>query len=180
MSEPGSPGPAHDRLYDRVRALREIGLLIESPLTLQAVLTEVVEKTTDLMGAERSVLYLIEGDELLSRIIDGTHVSEVRLRLGQGITGWVAQTGRPVLVPDAYADARFDRSEDERSGFRTRCILCHPLIGRNGHTIGVVEVINKVDGGVFGHQDLEFAGLLSTQLAMTIENSRLMLDLVSK
>jgi signal transduction histidine kinase len=132
------------------------------------------------MGAERATLYLVEENQLISRVLDGTEVSEIRLNLGQGIAGWVAQTVTPVLVPDAYQDERFDKKWDQRTGFRTRCVLCHPLVGRSGQCIGVVQVINRVDGGVFGDQDLELAGLLSTQLAMTIENSRLMLDLVDK
>lgn len=179
MTAATSPGVEHDRLYAQVRALREIGLLIESTRSLDQVLTEAVEKTTRLMAAERSTLFMVENDQLLSRVIHGSEVSEIRLSLGQGIAGWVARTGEPLLVPDVYADARFDPRWDELSGFRTRCILCQPLVGRSGQIIGVVEVINRLDGGVFGDDDLELAGLVSTQLAMTVENSRLMLDLVA-
>lgn len=183
MSEPPIPEPPAEkgRLEKQILALKEIGLVLESTMSLEEVLTLAVERTTHLMGAQRSTLFLMdEAKELVSRVIDGEGVAEIRLPVGRGIAGWVARHGRALMVPDAYRDERFDASWDSASGFRTKCVLCHPIRGHNGRVIGVVEVMNKEGGGVFDEADQVLLGLLSGQLAMTIENSRLMLDLVSK
>ncbi len=169
------------RLEQQILALKEIGLVLESTMSLEEVLTLAVERTTHLMGAQRSTLFLMdESKELVSRVIDGEEVAEIRLPLGRGLAGWVARHGQPLMVADAYKDERFDETWDTASGFRTECVLCHPIRGRNGRVIGVVEVMNKVGGDVFDEADQVLLGLLSGQLAMTIENSRLMLDLVGK
>jgi signal transduction histidine kinase/putative methionine-R-sulfoxide reductase with GAF domain len=184
MSTTGN-GPGVDearlaRLEQQLRALREIGLALESTMSFDEVLTLAVERTTRCMNAARSTLFLAgEDGRLVSRVIEGAGVREIRLEPGQGLAGWVARHGRPLCVPDAYADERFDRSWDERSGFRTRSVLCHPLLGRHGTVIGVVEVLNRL-AGEFDRDDLELLGLLCGQLALTIENSQLLIDLVGK
>lgn len=168
------------RVEQRLRALREIGLALESTMSLDDVLTEVVERITRLMGAERSTLFLVgEDGRLVSRVLEGDGVSEISLEPGQGIAGWVARHGRPLIVDDAYADERFDSSWDEQTGFRTGAVLCHPIEGRRGSVIGVAEVLNKGEGS-FDAEDRELLGLLCGQLSLTIENSRLMVDLVEK
>jgi GAF domain-containing protein len=65
----------------------------------------------------------------------------------------VAQTGEPLLIPDAYQDPRFDPSYDKRSGFRTRSILTVPLQVKD-EVMGVVQVINKIGEVAFGQYDL--------------------------
>ena len=168
------------RVEQRLRALRDIGLALESTMSFDEVLTLAVKRTTTLMGAERSTLFLVdEGGGLVSRVIEGDGVNEIRLESGQGIAGWVARHARPLIVPDAYADERFDAKWDERTGFVTRCVLCHPIVGRRGAVIGVSEVLNKI-GGEFDEEDRELLGLLCGQLALTIENSQLLVDLVEK
>jgi signal transduction histidine kinase len=179
-SGPGVDEARLTRLEQQLVALREIGLALESTMSFDEVLTLAVERTTRCMNAARSTLFLADEDgRLISRVIEGREVREIALEPGRGIAGWVARHGRPLIVPDAYADERFDRSWDERSGFRTRNVLCHPLLGRHGSVIGVAEVLNRLEGD-FDGADLELLGLLCGQLALTIENSRLMIDLVEK
>ena len=105
------------RVEQRLRALRDIGLALESTMSFDEVLTLAVKRTTTLMGAERSTLFLVdEGGGLVSRVIEGDGVNEIRLESGQGIAGWVARHARPLIVPDAYADERFDAKWDEQIG----------------------------------------------------------------
>jgi signal transduction histidine kinase/putative methionine-R-sulfoxide reductase with GAF domain len=169
------------RLLQQLRALREIGLVLESTMSLDEVLTTVVERMSKLMDAERATLFLLdESGFLVSRAIDGDDIVEIRLASGQGIAGWVALHGSTLLVPDAYADERFDPTWDKKSGFHTLCVICCPIRSNAGTVIGVIEILNKNNGGQFSSADIELAGLLAGQLTLTIENSRLMVDLVQK
>jgi signal transduction histidine kinase/putative methionine-R-sulfoxide reductase with GAF domain len=169
-----------DRVEQQLHAMREIGLALESTMSFDEVLTMAVERTTRLMDAERSSLFLVEDDGILvSRVIEGEETTEIRLETGRGLAGWVARHGRPLVVSDAYADERFDPSWDRQTGFVTRCVLAHPIVGRHGAVIGVTEVLNKHEGQ-FDEEDLRLLGLIAGQLALTIENSRLMIDLVRK
>ncbi|MBW2276235.1 MAG: GAF domain-containing protein, partial [Deltaproteobacteria bacterium] len=168
------------RAEQQLRAMREIGLALESTMSFDEVLTMAVQRTTRLMGAERSTLFLPDDEgRLVSRVIEGGDVNEIQLDPGRGIAGWVARHGRPLIVADAYKDERFDPSWDGKTGFVTRCLLAHPIIGRHGVVIGVTEVLNKQDGE-FDSEDLRLLGLIASQLGLTIENARLMIDLVHK
>ncbi len=129
---------ANQQLY----ALRQIGLALESTMTFDEVLTMAVERTTTLMGAQRTTLFLLDDScHLVSRVMEGGGINEISLEVGQGLAGWVARHGLPVIVPDVYEDDRFDPRWDKKSGFRTKDVLCHPILGRHGAVIGVAEVL---------------------------------------
>ncbi len=166
----------------QLHCLRQIGLVLESTMGLDDVLSQTIAQITPLMEAERSTLYVADSRGVfVSRVIEGDEVSEIQLELGQGIAGWVARTGKPLNIPDAYQDHRFDPSWDKKSGFVTRCVICHPIQSHpEKNIIGVVEVLNKRDGASFDDADMELLGLLAGRLALIIENSRLMVDLVEK
>jgi diguanylate cyclase (GGDEF)-like protein len=101
----------------------------------------------------------------------GKDVASFRVKMGEGIAGWVAQTGRPAIVNDAAHDPRFARRFDTQTHFHTRSILCAPLTSR-GRTIGVVQVINRV-GGKFTRDDLKILLTLVEPCAIAIENAML-------
>lgn len=183
MTEPAAPDLARrlERAEQQLRVLRDVALALESTMSFDEVLTLAVERITLLMSAERSTLFLLEADgALVSRVIVGEGVDEIRLAEGQGIAGWVARHGVPAIVPDVKRDARFDPKWDARTGFETRSVACHPVTGRHGRPIGVAEVLNRSGGGAFDEGDLESLGLLCGQLALTIENARMLVDLVAK
>jgi signal transduction histidine kinase len=170
-----------ERAEQQLRVLRDVALALESTMSFDEVLTLAVDRTTRLMCAERSTLFLVEADGgLVSRVLEGEGVNEIRLAPGQGIAGWVARHGVPAIVPDVRCDERFDPTWDQKTGFETRSVVCHPITGRHGTPIGVAEVLNRSGGGVFGEGDLESLGLLCGQIALTIENSRMLVDLVAK
>ncbi len=150
-------------------------------MSLDEVLMRIVEHTDRLMEAERSTLFTVtERGSLVSRIIESGEIAEIRLEPGQGIAGWVARTGRPLNVPEVRRDERFDQSWDDGSGFVTRCVICHPIRNQSGEVIGVIEVLNKRNGSVFDDADMELLKLIASQLALIIENSSLMINLVDK
>jgi len=106
-------------------------------------------------------------------------VRPFRVKIGQGISGWVAEHGRPILIPDAYADSRFDPSFDKRLGFKTKSYLCVPLTYK-AKIIGVMTVLNRLDGLPFSENDKDLLETFATQAALAIENTSLLKDVLEK
>jgi diguanylate cyclase (GGDEF)-like protein len=120
-------------------------------------------------------LYDPKGHELVLRasgtlrpgIIDG-----VRLRMGQGIAGWVARHREPVRLVDAGGDPRHDPTLARRTGLRPRTMLCVPVINKDD-LLGVIQVINKTDGLPFDDDELRLVQALAEPVAIAIENALL-------
>ncbi|MFO7181135.1 MAG: GAF domain-containing protein [Pseudomonadota bacterium] len=164
------------------RALREVGSALGSTLDLDALLELILNKLTDLVEADRSTLYLLDESsrELVSRLVVGGQVRSIRMRVGHGLAGTVALTGRPIRVSRAYEDPRFEREWDLLTGYRTESMLAAPLKNHLGRTIGVIQVLNKKGGGEFTDEDEAILSSLSMQAAVAIDNSRLFLSLIQK
>ena len=162
-------------------ALREVGLALGTTLDLDQLLELILKKMNDAVEADRATLYLLEDrrGDLVSRIVQGEEVKSIRLRVGQGIAGHVAQTGRALLVNDPYSDPRFNPEWDMTSGYRTRSILAVPMKNHLGRTLGVIQVLNKKTGP-FTDQDAVVLAALATQAAISIDNSRLFLSVTQK
>ena len=120
------------------RALREVGLALGATDDLDPLLELILSKITEALEADRATLYLRDEatDELLSQIVHGDEVRTIRLKVGQGIAGQVADTGRPLRIDDAYEDPRFSPEWDVLTGYRTRTILAAPMKNHEGRTIG--------------------------------------------
>ena len=97
--------------------------------SLDEVLAAMVEATTRELDAERGSLFLNdpESGELYSRFAQGSHQREIRLLSTSGIAGHVFTTGEAQIVHDAYADPRFNPTNDEQTGFKTRNLMCVPV-----------------------------------------------------
>ena len=85
-----------------------------------------------------------------------------------GVVGWVARNGEPVIVNDSRKDQRFCRDMDEITTFETKSLLCVPLMLK-GKVIGVIEVLNKLDGNGFDERDLETLREVAKTAAKAIE-----------
>jgi signal transduction histidine kinase len=170
------------RVSRTAQALREVGAALGPSEDLDDVLELVLDKTQELLESDRATLFLLDettGD-LVSRIVGGGQVRSVRLRVGYGIAGYVAQTGKTLRIPNAYADPRFEPEWDRLTGFVTRSMLATPLRNHLGATIGVLQVLNKRNATEFTTEDEELLIALSTQAAIAIDNSRLVLRLKEK
>ncbi len=169
------------REQKKVALVQEVSRALSDAGDLDALLTLIMTKVTELMDADRSTLYLVteDGGWLWSKVVQGDERVEIRLEVGEGIAGWVAQTREIVNIPDAYADQRFQPAVDLKSGYRTRSILSVPMLGALGGLVGVLQVLNKSDGP-FTHADEELLLALSSQAAIAIENARLYHSLVSQ
>jgi signal transduction histidine kinase/putative methionine-R-sulfoxide reductase with GAF domain len=162
------------REQKKVALVQEVSRALSGSSDLDALLVLIMTKVTELMEADRSTLFMVtdDGRELWSKILQGSERIEIRLQVGEGLAGWVARTGEIVNIPDAYADERFQRAIDQKSGYRTRSILSVPMVGAFGRLVGVLQVLNK-HSGPFTHADEELLVALASQAAIAIENARL-------
>lgn len=158
----------------RLAALIEASLALSSSPDLPTLLRRILDLATEHIGAERGALFRLtpDGEELVASIFHGTEMAQIVVPAGQGVAGSVADTGQSVHLADAYSDARFDRTVDERTGFRTRSLLAVPLRLRSGEILGVLEVLNKREGE-FDDDDQAFLEAFGAQAAVALENARL-------
>lgn len=159
-----------------LRTLLEVNEVLGATKNLRSLLDLSMRLATRAMNAQASSLMLLdeETNELVFEISEGEKkkvIKEIRLKMGEGIAGWVAKEGKPLLVPDVRKDPRFTPKIDQEISFETKCILCVPLKIKK-KIIGIIEVINKVDDGVFSQKDMEFFNLFAHQVAIAIKNAR--------
>jgi putative nucleotidyltransferase with HDIG domain len=118
-------------------------------------------------------------NELYFRIALGEKKDEIKkivLPVGEGIAGWVAKSGEPLIVNDVSVDPRFSKRTDELTKFKTKSILCVPIKFHN-EILGVLEVLNKSNDEEFTDQDLQYLTVLASQAAVALNNSQLMDEL---
>jgi adenylate cyclase len=139
--------------------------------TLEGVLEVLVELTSRELDCERGTLFLNDPvtGELYSRVAQGELSREIRILNSSGVAGAVYQSGEPLIIDDPYSDARFNSSVDERTGFKTRNILCVPLRTMAGETIGVMQSLNKRDGA-FTQDDLSLLVEMTGQAAIALQS----------
>jgi len=158
----------------REKRLTEASVALHTTLDLDEVLDLILKAACEGVEAERGTVFLVSDDakQIWSRVLQGAEHREIRLPVGRGIAGSVAATGEVVRIADAYADPRFDRTWDQRSGFRTRSILCAPIRARDGRIVGVFQLLNKTRGE-FEVADARFLEALSVHASLALENARL-------
>ncbi|RLJ65299.1 GAF domain-containing protein [Sulfurisoma sediminicola] len=161
------------------RRLRHLELLLEVTRrmagyeTLDEVLKALVEMTTSELNAERGSLFLNDPDtnELYSRVAQGNIQREIRILNTSGVAGYVYTAGEALIIHDAYADARFNRSIDEQTGFTTHNILCVPIKTVKGEIIGVAQTLNK-KSGKFTKQDLHLLEAMTSQGTLALQSAQ--------
>jgi len=164
---------ARDSLREQARIL-EVTQAVSSELDIDELLRKIVGISSDLLEAERTTLFLHDAarGELWSRVAEGLAEREIRIPDDLGIAGQVFTTRNAVNIPDAYADSRFNPDVDRKTGFRTRSILCVPVINKHGVPIGVMQVLNR-RGGPFRARDQRRLEMLAAQSAIALDNARL-------
>jgi HD-GYP domain-containing protein (c-di-GMP phosphodiesterase class II) len=162
--------------HNRLHILTELSALINSTLDTREIRKRAMEAATLLMDAETGSLLLVdeEKQELFFEVALGAKgelLKEMRLKIGQGIAGWVAQQGEPLIIADAQNDPRFYKAADKKSTFTTRNMICVPVKSK-AKVIGVLQAINRNEGE-FLQEDVDTFVALANQVAIAIENARL-------
>jgi two-component system sensor histidine kinase HydH len=160
-----------------LKMLVRFSSLINSSLDIKEVLNNALICVEQLLACKDISFFEVDKakGELFFRLATG-EVAELikdrRLKIGEGLAGWVALTEKPAIVADSYQDPRFSRCFDSLSGFKTKSILCVPVKTKD-QLIGVMEVINKRDGQEFNEIDLELLTLLGNLIGTAVENAYL-------
>jgi class 3 adenylate cyclase/putative methionine-R-sulfoxide reductase with GAF domain len=161
--------------------VRQIGsALASSTFDISKVLKYTMDMIREVINVEAGSLLFLENDELEIAVAFNTRIKSMkkfRLKIGQGIAGYVAARGKSIIVNDTEKSPHFFPIIDDVSGFKTRSALCVPMISQ-GKVIGVIEVMNKIDGD-FDLDDKDLLQSIATSVCIALENARLYKETVS-
>ena len=126
-----------------------------------------IEITCDILKCDRASLFIYDkiSDKLILVTAEGLNRAQIKLDKKKGIVGNCFTDCQIIRIEDAYLDERFNKEIDKQTNYRTKSILCYPLIDKNGECIGVIEAINKLDNSVFTDEDQEVLKILSQEAA---------------
>ncbi|MBN1889842.1 MAG: GAF domain-containing protein [Thermoflexales bacterium] len=177
----------NEQVRQRTRVLSQLNRLgqeLAATLDLNQIATQLPRVAADVIGTESASVWLLDAErgeltcwaahDYLQYQHEASPIDR-RVSLGQGVAGWVAQTGKSANVPNVDSDPRFYPKIDDQTGFRTRSILAVPLRARNT-IIGVLEMLNK-PVGEFTAEDMNLVQTLAASLAVAIDNARLVEEL---
>ncbi|MFW6369398.1 MAG: HD domain-containing phosphohydrolase [Myxococcota bacterium] len=163
------------RRAQKLNSILDVAKAMTVERDLDALLELILRETKRVVEADRCTIFILdsEHDVLWSRVAQGLETKEIRLPVGQGIAGWVAQNNAVLNIPDAYADERFHRSVDHATGYRTRNVLCAPMRGAGGELVGCIQALNRAGDSPFDEEDEELLLALGGQAAAAIQNTLL-------
>lgn len=147
---------------------------VNSNFKIDEVLRSIIDAATTLARADRGTLYIVDNEknEIWSKIVRGDNIEEIRLKVGVGLAGWVAQTGETINIEDAATDNRFNPEYDKISGYKTKSMICFPIKNKVGMVVGVLQLINSLRGQ-FTEIDEDFLEALSVHAALALEKAEL-------
>lgn len=159
---------------DQLMMIIKAAELVNSTIKIDEVLKNIVEVATDLTNAERGTLYLVDREkaELWSLIAMGSERKEIRVKLGEGLSGFVAKTGEILNIKDARRDPRWRSDFDKSSGFVTKTVLTFPIKNNKEEIIGVLQLLNSRNGE-FSKLDEELLNAMSIHSALALQNAEM-------
>jgi adenylate cyclase len=130
------------------RLANELSDLFDLESNIDNVLAVSMYKLNQLMDSERSSIFLFDPfkQQLTSFSSQDLEKKEIRMTKSTGVAGWVFENHMPAIINNAYNDSRFYRGVDDVTGFRTRNLICTPMIDCKGHCLGTLQSLNKKSG----------------------------------
>ena len=123
-----------------------------------------IEITCNILKCDRASLFLF--DKVSGKLIlysgEGMKKAQIKIDKDKGIVGTCFTECRVIRIEDAYLEEKFDKEVDKKTNYRTKSILCHPLVDKEGECFGVIEAINKINSA-FSEDDQELLKLLSKE-----------------
>jgi sigma-B regulation protein RsbU (phosphoserine phosphatase) len=161
----------------RTKILFEVSLQLNSTIKKKDLLQIIMSTTAKVLNAEASSIILLDQEkgELFFEIATGVNeneIKEIRLKLGEGIAGWVAQSGESIRIDNAISDSRWSSKVSSKLEFPTKNLLCVPVRSR-GEIIGVLQVLNKKQDKHFNELDLQLLEMIASPTASALENAQL-------
>ncbi len=164
------------RNNNQLYILTEIGKTLTSSLTIKEVLQKIFYKVAEVFNPDNWSLLLVdeEKNELYFEIAVGRaaeSIKDLRLKIGEGVAGWVAQNGIPLVIPEVKKDPRFSQRADDKTHFATQSLICIPLRIRD-KVMGVIELVNQKLTPPQGPLTLEALYTIADYAAIALENAR--------
>ncbi|QMV41113.1 PP2C family protein-serine/threonine phosphatase [Cohnella cholangitidis] len=161
----------------RSKVLFDISMQLNSTLKRREQMELIMNTAKQVLPVEAASVLLIDPDtdELVFELAQGDkgeEVRELRLKPGEGIAGYVAQSGQSLIVNDTKSDSRWSDRVAVRTGFETRNLLTVPILNRQ-RVEGVLQVINKKGGRSFKKRDRQLLEKVAQPMAVALENARL-------
>src|SRR5262250_1906763 len=175
MNEAAGPERKTKRQLQEVAIFNDVAKALTSSLNLDSILQTIMDKMAEFFRPDTWSLLMVDEqkDELYFAIAVGDAaetLKTVRMKMGEGISGWVARHGESLIVPDVYNDPRFAKRVDEMTKWKTRSIICVPLQSKH-RVLGVIQLINCAMES-FGEQEMFFLHALCDYAAIAIDNAR--------
>jgi len=148
--------------------------LLNSNIRTDDVLENIVNVAVNLTNADRGTLYIVDKDknEIWSKVLIADEINEIRLKMGEGIAGWVAKNGGTLNIEDVKSDERFESKIDAITGYETKNMLCYPIKNKNEEIVAVLQLLNN-HKGKFSFQEEKYLDAISLNIAAVLENSNL-------
>jgi len=164
------------RKIEELSIFNEIGKTLTSTLDIKEILNIIMLKIGELLRPDNWSLLLVDEErgDLYFEIVVGERaetIKNMRLKMAEGIAGWVAEKGEKLIIPDVSKDERFTLNVDLASGFETRSVVCVPLKCK-GKVLGVIELVNKIGRNKFSEEDLFMLTTLADYAAIALENAQ--------
>jgi len=164
-----------DRKLQELNIFHDVAKALTSSLDLDSILQTIMEKMAEYFRPDTWSLLMVdeEPSELYFAIAVGAAaeaLKNVRLKVGEGIAGWVAKHGERLIVPDVMADPRFAKRIDDMTQWETRSIICFPVRSKL-RVLGVIQLVN-VDMEHFSDPEIFFLQSLCDYAAIAIANAR--------
>lgn len=159
---------------DQLQMIIKAAELVNSTIKIDEVLKNIVEVASNLTNADRGTLYLVDREkgELWSLIAMGSERKEIRVKLGEGLSGFVAKTGEILNIKDARSDPRWRSDFDKTSGYVTKTALTFPIHNNKDEIIGVLQLLNSRNGE-FSKLDEELLNAMSIHSALALQNAEM-------
>ena len=175
------PDPKHSESVQEAGIMLDllcaVGKKVGSVSRQDHLIRQATQMTQHTLKAMASSVLLLDdkGQKLIFEVAEGEvgkTLRKIKISAPSGIAGWVVRHGKPIIVNDVTKDRHFNTSIDENTGFITKSIICAPLVVQR-RIIGVIEVLNKLDGSNFSENDLETLVSVASTVAVSIENAKL-------
>ncbi len=165
----------------QLNALNNISLELTRTTELDALLNKIIEYAALIVKAEAASILLLDKkkNELYFKVSLGKKSQEIkkyRVKVGEGIAGWVAEKGQSLIVNDVTKDTRWQQNIDSSTNFTTKSLICVPLILEKD-IMGVMEVINKKDEEYFDKNDEEILNSFANQVVIALRNANIIENL---
>jgi Nif-specific regulatory protein len=153
--------------------------LLAAEIDIDTLLARIVDLIVEAMQADRATLFLLDHErgELFSKTAHLPELDEIRIKIGQGIAGYVAKTGKPVASHEAQRDQRFFEEVDQTTGYTTHSLLAVPVFEHGSaatrSVVGVVEALNKRGQDRFDRADRELCEAIAEQVGEALALARL-------